>query len=181
MTSHCQYSLKNVPLTLNSKLPPSTSTIIIFLSSSLPHPSSACLILLPQHSIRLLNTILTLVINNRLVIPLSINILPSRLRVSEALQFLSPLEVWFTCFLTVCPGLFSPHHLLCSLNLCCVSFSAPLRCLHVNLRNTSTSPDPHPLQKHHSFTFVFCRISTNSLEIIVKLNYSCHWELLMHI
>lgn len=42
-----------------------------------PHLFSTCLILLPCHSERLLNDILTPVINNRPVIPLSVNIPPA--------------------------------------------------------------------------------------------------------
>lgn len=98
---------------------------IIFPLIHPPHPSSACFFLLPHHSIWLLNRILTPMINNRLAIPPSINIPPSLLWASEALQFLSPLEVRFTPFLTVCAGLFSPHSFLPSLSLCCVSFSFP--------------------------------------------------------
>ena len=155
MILYCQYILKYEPLILNPEAATLHLTIFIYLLIHPSHPSSACLILLLHHSIRLLNTILTSVINNRLVIPLSINIPPSLLGVSEALQFLSPLEAWFTPLLTACPGLFSPHCLLSSLNLCCVSFFPPLLCLHVNLTNISVSLlSAHSLQKHPIFTHV---------------------------
>lgn len=68
----------------------------------------------PHHNIRLLNSILTPVINKRLVIPLSINIASSLLWLSEALQFFSPLDVWFTPFSTVYASLFSSHSFLLS-------------------------------------------------------------------
>lgn len=56
---------------------PNLHLTIIFPLIHPPHPSSPCFFLLPHHSIRLLNSILTPVINNRLVIPLSINIPPT--------------------------------------------------------------------------------------------------------
>lgn len=155
-----------VPLILNPWAAKPHLTIIILplnLTLLIPLPVS-------YFSIRLLNTILTPVINNRQVIPLSINIPLSLLWVSEALQFLSPLQVWFTPFLAVCPGLFSPHRFLSSVNLRCVSFSPPLLCLHVNLRNTSVLLLPAHIPHKHPISHLFlCRISRNSLEITVKL------------
>lgn len=92
MTLYCQYILKYGPLTLNPEAATLHLTIIIFLLIHPPHPSSAYLILLLHHSIRLLNTILTPVINNRLVIPLYINVPSSLLGLPRPCNFSVPLR-----------------------------------------------------------------------------------------
>lgn len=74
MASYCQCFLENVPLTLKPKAANLHRSVITSPLIHPAHPSCACLVLLSHRSVRLLNTILTSVINNGQVIPQSISI-----------------------------------------------------------------------------------------------------------
>lgn len=126
----------------------------------------------------LLNKISTPKTNNRLVIPLSINISPLQSfqpsqPFAEALNIFNPTKVWFT---PSCPGLFPPCHLFSLWNLCCVSFFLTLPCPPVQFKSHFhfTSSGLHDITRTSPFLFqLFLCVLRSSPEIIIKLNHSC--------